>query len=155
MVSTQDLQASSSLRSQRQVEKPGKTKEGLWERGWLSMEQRRQQVTPQHTQVLMGKTSREWGQALPSTDWWEGKRWHLLKLERLDKRNETKNPYQAHEALNWVAQKEGAISLPAGLQDLSNYSGYKSTTVRSPWRETIAHDKCSRSSRRHNLFQKL
>ena len=96
----------------------------MWGWGWFSMEQRRHRGTPQHTPVPMGKASRGWGQALPTTAWWEAERqWHLLKLERfrLEIRNQTQNPCEDHEAREWVAWRGGGIPEPGGLQDLSGH----------------------------------
>ena len=89
----------------------------MWGWGWFSMEQRRHRGTPQHTPVPMGKASRGWGQALCITAWWEAEReWHLLKLERfrLETRNQTQNPCEDHEALEWLAQRGCGIHEPGG-----------------------------------------
>lgn len=70
------------------------------------------QGTSQHSPVPVGRASRGWGQGLPSTVFWDGKRqWHLLKLRRfrLAVRNQTPNPCKIHEALEWVTQGGGWI----------------------------------------------
>jgi len=85
------------LGSRRQADKPEGLragKEALWGWVWFSTEQRRGQGTSQHSPVTVGKASRGWGQALPSTARREGDRqWHLLKREkfRLEIRNQNQN----------------------------------------------------------------
>ena len=88
-----------------------------WSRG-------RRRGTSQHTPVPTGKASRGWGQALPSTAWWEGERqWLLLKLQRfgLERSKENQNPCEERWALEWVAQGGCEIPEHGSFQELSGH----------------------------------